>query len=91
MKHVMERAGVALHDVCATTGRKPALFRELIETALSGTGHAIPAQQRAYVQAIREALDAATKISIYAGALRDEHSPGIAHRRAVNTREFAPI
>jgi AcrR family transcriptional regulator len=110
MKHVAERAGVALDTVYATTGRKPALFRELIETALSGTDHAIPAQQRAYVRAIREAPDAATKISIYAGALRDVHArlapllrvartaadpeveelwEGIAHRRAVNMREFA--
>lgn len=74
MKQVAEHAGVALDTVYATAGRKPALFRELIETALSGTDHAIPAQQRAYVHAIRQAPDAATKISIYAGALRDVHA-----------------
>jgi len=60
---------VALDTVYASVGRKPELARLLIETAISGTGQAIPAEQRDYVQAIRGAPDAGTKIAIYAAAI----------------------
>lgn len=69
MTAVAERAGVALDTVYASVGRKPELARLLIETAISGTGQAVPAEQRDYVQAIRAAADAATKINIYAAAM----------------------
>jgi len=69
MTAVAGRAGVALDTVYATVGRKPELARLLIETAISGTDQAIPAEQRDYVQAIQAAPDARTKIAILAAAI----------------------
>jgi len=69
MTAIAERAGVALDTVYASVGRKPELARLLIETAISGTDQAIPAEQRDYVKAIQAAADADTKIAIYAAAV----------------------
>jgi AcrR family transcriptional regulator len=69
MTAIAERAGVALDTVYASAGRKPELARLLIETAISGTDQAVPAEQRDYVQRIRAAPDANTKIAIYASAI----------------------
>src|SRR6516162_5692004 len=69
MTAIAERAGVALDTVYASAGRKPDLARLLIETAISGTDQAIPAEQRDYVKAVRAAADADTKIAIYAAAV----------------------
>jgi AcrR family transcriptional regulator len=70
MTAIAERAGVALDTVYASVGRKPELARQLIETAISGTTGAVPAEDRDYVQAIQAAPDAETKIAIYAAAIR---------------------
>jgi len=77
MTGIAQRAGVALDTVYASVGRKPELARLLIETAISGSSQAIPAEERDYVQAIRAAEDAEAKIAIYASAMR-----GIAGRLA---------
>lgn len=69
MTAIAGRAGVALDTVYASVGRKPALARLLIETAISGTDRAVPAEQRDYVKAIQAAPDAETKIAIYAEAV----------------------
>jgi AcrR family transcriptional regulator len=69
MTAIAERAGVALDTVYASVGRKAELARLLVETAISGTGEAIPAEQRDYVRTIRAAPDANTKIAIYAAAV----------------------
>ena len=69
MTAIAERAGVALDTVYASVGRKPELARLLVETAISGTTQAVPAEQRDYVRAIRAASDADTKIAIYAAAV----------------------
>jgi AcrR family transcriptional regulator len=69
MTAIAERAGVALDTIYASAGRKPELARLLLETAISGTDEAIPAEQRDYVQAIRAAPDARAKIAIYAAAI----------------------
>lgn len=74
MTAVAKRAEVALDTVYASVGSKPALFRELVETAVSGTGHAVPAEQRDYVRAIRAEPDAAGKLRIYANALIAIHA-----------------
>ncbi|MFC9472007.1 TetR/AcrR family transcriptional regulator [Nocardia sp. NPDC056952] len=66
---IATHAGVSVDTVYASIGRKSVLLRELVETALSGTDHAIPARQREYVRAIREANAAEDKIAIYADAL----------------------
>ena len=68
MTAIADRAGVALDTVYASAGRKPELARLLIETAISGTDQAIPAEQRDYVRAIQAAPDAGTKIATYAAA-----------------------
>src|SRR6266581_2503856 len=70
MTAIAERTGVALDTVYASVGRKPQLARLLIETAISGSSQAVPAEERDYVQAIRAAPDAETKIVIYASAMR---------------------
>jgi AcrR family transcriptional regulator len=69
MTAIADRAGVALDTIYASVGRKPELARLLIETAISGTDQAIPAEQRDYVRAIQAAPDADTKIAIYAAAV----------------------
>jgi AcrR family transcriptional regulator len=70
MPAIAKTAGVALDTVYATVGKKPALFRLLIETAISGTDTEVPAEERDYVRAIRAEADAAGKLRIYAAALR---------------------
>ena len=69
MTAIADRAGVALDTVYAAVGRKPEVARLLIETAISGSDQAVPAEQRDYVQAIRAAPDAQTKIALYAAAI----------------------
>jgi AcrR family transcriptional regulator len=70
MTAIADHAGVALDTVYAAVGRKPELARLLIETAISGGTEAIPAEERDYVQAIRAAPDAGSKIAVYAAAMR---------------------
>jgi len=67
---VAAQAGVHVDTVYALVGRKPVLLRELIEQALSGTDHAVAAQERDYVKTIRAACDPVRKLTIYAGAMR---------------------
>jgi hypothetical protein len=57
--------------VYAAAGRKPALLRDLVETTLSGTDQAVPADQRDYVLRIRAAASAREKIAIYAAAVSE--------------------
>ncbi|WP_131732253.1 TetR/AcrR family transcriptional regulator [Actinomadura formosensis] len=73
MSDIAERAGVALDTVYAAVGRKPAVFLELVETALSGTDQIVPARQREYVRAIRAEPDSKHKLEIYARAIGDIH------------------
>jgi AcrR family transcriptional regulator len=70
MAAVAEAAGVALDTVYAAVGPKPVLFRLLLEAAISGIEQPVPALERGYVQAIRAEPDAARKLVIYAGAVR---------------------
>jgi AcrR family transcriptional regulator len=68
---IATRAGVAVDTVYASAGRKPALMRELVETALSGLDEAVPAEQRDYVLRVRAASSAREKIAIYAAAVAE--------------------
>ena len=70
MTAIAAHAGVALDTVYASVGRKRELARLLIETAISGSSQAVPAEQREYVQAIQAAPDAVAKLAIYASAMR---------------------
>ena len=66
---IAAKAGVAVDTVYAAVGPKPALMRLLLETAISGTDKAVPAEQRHYVQQVRAAPTAEQKIRIYASAV----------------------
>jgi AcrR family transcriptional regulator len=66
---IAERARVSLDTIYATVGRKPALLRELVESAISGTDQAVPAAQRDYVKRVAAAATAVQKITIYAHAI----------------------
>lgn len=68
---IAQRAGVSLDTVYAAVGRKPALLRELVETAISGVDEAVPAEQRDYVARVRAAATAHDKITIYADAITE--------------------
>ena len=70
MPTIAQDSGVALDTIYAAIGKKSALFRLLIETAISGTDESIAALDRDYVRAIRAEPDAALKLKIYAAALR---------------------
>jgi hypothetical protein len=64
---------VALDTIYAVVGRKPTLFRLLIETAISGTDEPVALEQRDYVTAVRAEPDAARKLEVYAQAVRTAH------------------
>jgi len=66
---IAERARVATDTVYAAVGTKPALFRELIETALSGTDRPIEGRERDYAIRIQAEPDADGKLAIYADAV----------------------
>lgn len=73
MADIADAAGVALDTIYASVGRKPTLFRVLIETAISGTDQPVPAEQREYVNAVRSEPDAGRKLELYANAMRAIH------------------
>jgi AcrR family transcriptional regulator len=66
---IAERAGVAQDTVYAAVGTKPAIFRLLIESALSGRDEPVPWAQREYAVQMRAAVDVREKLSIYAAAV----------------------
>jgi AcrR family transcriptional regulator len=66
---IASTAGVAPDTVYAAVGRKPAIFRLLIETALSGTDQVIEGAERDYVRKMHDAPDVATALHIYAEAV----------------------
>ena len=70
MPAIAAAAGVALDTVYTAVGTKPVLFRELVEEAISGQDHAVPAEERDYVRAIHAEPDPRRKIAIYAHAVR---------------------
>jgi len=69
VRRIAERAHVNIDTIYRTIGRKPDVLRAVVESALSGTPEAVPAEQRDYVQRIRAARSAAEKIDIYAVAI----------------------
>src|SRR4051794_31155511 len=69
MATIARRSGVAVDTVYELVGRKPALFRLLIETAISGEDHAVPAEEREYVQRMRAEPTARGALEVYATAL----------------------
>ena len=68
---VADRADVNVDTVYELVGRKPMLLREFIEQAISGADHAVTADDRDYVKAIRAEPDPIAKLTIYARAVRE--------------------
>lgn len=66
---IAQRAGVAIDTIYATIGRKPVVMRELVEAAISGVDHAVPAEERAYVQQTVAAPTAREKFAAYSQGL----------------------
>lgn len=66
---VAARAGVSVDTVYVSVGRKPELVLAVIDMVLGGTGEPVPAEERDYVLAIRNAPTARGKIEIYAAAV----------------------
>jgi AcrR family transcriptional regulator len=90
MAAISQHAGVALDTVYAAIGRKPTLFRELVETAISGQNTAVPAEERDYVRAIRAEPDPRRKLDIYAAAIapiQDRLAPLVALARDAASAE----
>jgi AcrR family transcriptional regulator len=69
MQAVADEAHVALDTVYASVGRKPVLVSLLIESAVSMSANALPAEQREYVQRVHAAKSAREKLAIYADAV----------------------
>lgn len=67
---IAAQAGVAVDTVYAVVGAKPVIFRLLLETALSGTDEAVPAEERDYVRRIKEQARAHEKLETYAAGVR---------------------
>jgi AcrR family transcriptional regulator len=70
---VAARARVAVDTVYATVGRKPALLRELLESALAGTSEVARTERPDYVHRIRVARTAREKIAVYAQVTAELH------------------
>ena len=54
---------------CTPPSAQAALFRLLLETAISGTDRTVPAVERDYVRAIQAEPDPAAKLAVYAAAV----------------------
>lgn len=74
MQAIANDAGVALDTVYSVVGTKPRVVRALVESAISGAGTAVAAEDRDYVRRIRAAGDARTKLTLYARAIRRIHA-----------------
>ncbi len=70
---IAEKADVNVDTVYRLVGRKPVLMRELVEQAISGTDHAVAAEQRAHVLEIKAEPDPRVRFAIYARAIRETH------------------
>jgi len=69
MADISRRANVSVDTIYASLGKKPAILRLLVETSLSGEDHAVSAEERDYVLAVRQAETARQKLTLYAGAI----------------------
>jgi len=70
MAAIAETAGVALDTVYASVGPKPALFRHLVEIAISGIDRPVAADERDYVRQIQAETSTQRKLELYARATR---------------------
>lgn len=68
---VAQRAEVSVDTVYASVGRKPQLLLAVHDMVLGSSDQPVPAEQRGYVRAVREAATAREKIRLYADALAE--------------------
>lgn len=71
VSEVARRAGVSVDTVYTSVGRKPALLVAVVDSELAGGGEPVAAEQRDYVQRIRETTGGAGRIEVYAAALAE--------------------
>lgn len=71
VRQIADRAGVNIDTVYRSVGKKPAVIRAVVESALSGLPEEVPAGQRDYVRRIGETSSAREKIAIYASAITE--------------------
>jgi AcrR family transcriptional regulator len=71
LAEIARSADVHVDTIYELVGRKPALLRELIERAISGTDRPVDARDRGYVRAIQAEPDPARKLTIYASAVAE--------------------
>ena len=69
MAEIARHAAVSTDTVYTVVGTKAVLFRELIETALSGSDAVIAGADRDYVEQMRGTADLAAKLAIYSRAV----------------------
>ena len=69
LAQIARGADVHVDTIYELVGRKPALLRELIERAISGTDRPVDPQDRGYVQAMNAEPDPGRKLAIYAHAV----------------------
>ena len=74
MSAIARESDVNIDTVYTLVGRKPALFRLLVETAISGVGVPVPAEERDYVRAIQAEESAEGKLTLYAESLPAIHA-----------------
>lgn len=70
MAAIAAAAGVSHETVYAAFGPKPALFRHLVEIALSGTEEPVPALERDIVRQVRAEPDPRRIIALFAHTVR---------------------
>lgn len=70
---IARAANVAVDTVYTSVGRKPALFRTLIETSLAGQDQTLPAAEGESVRQIRAAATGSDKIEVYASTIAAIH------------------
>jgi AcrR family transcriptional regulator len=70
MAAIAELARVSHETVYATFGPKPALFRHLVEIALSGTEEPVPALERDIVRQVRAEPDPSRILDLFARTVR---------------------
>ncbi|HEY4867976.1 MAG TPA: helix-turn-helix domain-containing protein [Candidatus Dormibacteraeota bacterium] len=69
MGAIATAAGVS-HETVYAFGPKPALFRHLVEIALSGSESPVPGMERDYARQVMAETDPGRLFDIYAGAMR---------------------
>jgi AcrR family transcriptional regulator len=74
MPAIADRSGAAIDTVYELVGRKPDLFRLLIETAISGQDNPVAAEEREYVKRMQAEPTATGALAIYADALPRIHA-----------------